>query len=92
MDSATTLDTHTLHINEPEQEEEQIQSITQYLVGREGGAGDQQLQQGMAARRSRSCSRGWRPGGAGVVAEQELQQKLRQRGDDRRPMLGGATQ
>jgi hypothetical protein len=38
MDSATTLDTHTLHINEPEQEEEQIQSITQYLAGREGGA------------------------------------------------------
>jgi hypothetical protein len=69
MDSATTLDTHTLHINEPEQEEEEIQSITQYLAGREGGAEEQVTS---------CCSREWRPGGAGAAAgdgtqaEQEL--------------------
>jgi hypothetical protein len=63
-----------------------------------GGQAEQELQQGMAARRSKSYSRGWRPGRAGAIVgdgsqvEQELQQKLRQRGDDRRPMLGGATQ
>jgi hypothetical protein len=105
MDSPTTLDTNTLHINESEQEEELIQSITQYLAGREGGAKEQatsscnrewrpsgaravagdgsqaerELQQGMAARWSRSYSRGWWLGGVGAIAEQEqeLQQKVR---------------